>query len=172
MQKTIITVLAASLALSGCATSSSNIAASYTSPMQYQSYDCAQLTNEAQRVQGRVNQLAGRLDEAASNDKALAGVGIILFWPALFALGGTKQQEADYARLKGEYDAISQAMIVKKCDQGNLAAIDTPAANGTPSANKTNAAPQPQQQLPEVTAQPPEQPSSPTPTDNMAPSTP
>ena len=117
MQKTIATVLAASIALGGCATASSNIAASYTTPIQYQSYDCAQLTSEAQRVQGRVGQLAGRLDEAASNDKVLMGVGLVLFWPALFALGGTKQQEADFARLKGEYDAIQQAMIAKKCDQ-------------------------------------------------------
>lgn len=63
----------------------------------------------------RVNQLGGRLDEAASNDKAITGVGMVLFWPALFALGGTKQQEAEYARLKGEYDAIQQTAITKKC---------------------------------------------------------
>ena len=43
------------------------------------------------------------------------GVGLVLFWPALFALGGTKEQEADFARLKGEYDAVQQTMIAKKC---------------------------------------------------------
>jgi hypothetical protein len=138
MQKTIITVLAASLALSGCATSSSNIAASYTSPMQYQSYDCPQLINEAQRIHARVNQLGGRLDEAASNDKALMGVGLILFWPALFALGGTKQQEADYSRLKGEYDAVAQTMIAKKCDQ-TLPVLAT--SNTQPAATAPNAQP-------------------------------
>lgn len=116
-KKAIAITAAASIALSGCATSSSNIAASYTTPMQYQSYDCAQLIAEAQRVQARANQLAGRLDEAANNDKVLMGVGLVLFWPALFALGGTKQQEADFARLKGEYDAIQQAMIARKCEQ-------------------------------------------------------
>lgn len=123
MQKTIATVLAASTALSGCATSSSNIAASYTSPMQYQAYDCAQLAGEAQRIHGRVNQLAGRLDEAASNDKLLVGVGMVLFWPALFALGGTKQQEADYARLKGEYDAVQQAQIARSCEVAGPGAV-------------------------------------------------
>ena len=115
MRKIITTVLAASIALSGCATSSSNIAASYATPIQYQSYDCAQLTSESQRVHGRVNQLAGRLDEAAINDKVLMGVGLILFWPALFALGGTKQQEAELSRLKGEYDAIEATSTTKKC---------------------------------------------------------
>ena len=63
----------------------------------------------------RVSQLGGRLDEAASNDKAIGVVGAVLFWPALFALGGTKNQEAEYARIRGEHDALQQASIQKKC---------------------------------------------------------
>ena len=83
--------------------------------MQYQAYDCDQLSSESQRIQARVVQLGGRLDTAAANDKAIAGVGAILFWPALFALGGTKQQEADYSRLRGEYDAVQQSAVLRKC---------------------------------------------------------
>jgi hypothetical protein len=30
-------------------------------------------------------------------------------------LGGTKEQEAEYAKLKGEYNALEQASIQKKC---------------------------------------------------------
>jgi hypothetical protein len=115
MKKAIASVLAISLALAGCATASKDIAATYTSPMQYQNHDCEQLSGEAQRINVRVNQLAGRLDEAAANDKAIAGVGAILFWPALFALGGTKNQEAEFARLKGDHDAIQQVAVMKKC---------------------------------------------------------
>lgn len=120
--------------LAGCSTASKDIAAVSVSPLQYQSYDCEQLTGESHRLQTRVTQLGGRLDEAASNDKAITGVGMILFWPALFALGGTKQQEAEYARIKGEYDAIQQAAISKKCP-----GIITPtkvieAKNETPTA--------------------------------------
>lgn len=115
MKKSITTAVCVSLALTGCATASKNIAANYVSPMQYQSYDCDQVAGETQRIQVRVNQLAGRLDEAASNDAVLTGVGLILFWPAFFALGGTKGQEAEYGRLKGEYDALQQAAITKKC---------------------------------------------------------
>lgn len=141
MQKTTAATLAISLAISGCATSSANIAASYATPIQYQGYDCTQLAAEAQRIHGRVNQLAGRLDEAANNDKMIMGVGMVLFWPALFALGGTKQQEADYARLKGEYDAIQQAMIAKKCEQGTAPASTANAAgavNAAPVATPAN----------------------------------
>ena len=117
--KTILSgVVCAGLVLTGCSTASKDIAASYVSPMQYNTYDCDQITAENARLSGKVTQLSGRLDEAASNDKAITGVGIVLFWPALFALGGTKQQEAEYAKLKGEHDALQQAAILKKCSMG------------------------------------------------------
>lgn len=115
MKRTIAILSSVAFSLGGCATASKDIQANYTSPLQYQSYDCEQLASESQRIHSRVNQLGARLDEANSNDKAITTVGVILFWPALFALGGTKQQEADYARLKGEYDAVQQQAIAKKC---------------------------------------------------------
>jgi hypothetical protein len=110
-----IAVLSAGLILGGCATSSDKIATTYVSPMQYQSYDCDQLAIEGMRVNQRVMTLQAQVDKAAANDKALTGVGMILFWPALFALGGNQQQEAEYGRLKGEYDSMQQAAVVKKC---------------------------------------------------------
>jgi hypothetical protein len=115
-------LLIAVTAIAGCATSSKDVPTAYVSPMQYQGYDCSQLSGESTRLLQRVNQLGGRLDEAAANDKAIATAGGLLFWPALFALGGTKQQEAEYGRLKGEYDAIQQAAVLKKCD-GSIPAI-------------------------------------------------
>ena len=126
MKKTVAVCVSTSLVLMGCATSSKDISTAYISPMQYQAYDCEQLSSEAQRVQVRVNQLGGRLDEAASNDKTITGVGMILFWPALFALGGTKQQEAEYSRLKGEYEAVQQASILKKCPGVIATSTQTP----------------------------------------------
>ena len=112
---TAVSLIAAGLVLSGCATSSDKISAAYISPMQYQSYDCDQLTAEGARLSQRVLTLQGQVDKAASNDKALTGVGVILFFPVLFALGGNQQQEAEYGRLKGEFEAVQQAAIVKKC---------------------------------------------------------
>ena len=130
----------ASLVLGGCATSSKDISTTYVSPLQYQSYDCPQIQGEVLRIQSRVTELGGRLDQAASNDKALMGVGMILFWPALFALGGTKQQEAEYARLRGEYDALQQSAIQKKCEGAvgptvKPAAASAAAPEATPVAN-------------------------------------
>lgn len=112
--------------LSACSTASKDISAAYVSPMQFQAYDCQQLAAETQRLQARYVELGGRLDQAAQNDKAIMGVGLVLFWPALFALGGTKQQEAEFSRLKGEYEAVQQASVQKKC-VGQQAAAATPA---------------------------------------------
>lgn len=142
LKSVIASALCAGIVLSGCATSSKDIATAYVSPVQYQGYDCAQITAENQRLATRVTQLGGRLDEAAANDKAIGVVGAVLFWPALFALGGTKNQEAEYARLKGEYDALQQVAIEKKCM--NSAAAPTPTPAATPAvapAAPTPAAP-------------------------------
>lgn len=107
-----ITILAL---LGGCATAGKDITAAYVSPTQFTNLDCDQVRMESDRLRGRVNQLTGRLDEAASNDKTIAWAGGLLFWPALFALGGTKQQEAELSRLKGEYEALQAVPTQKKC---------------------------------------------------------
>ena len=132
MKRAVASLLAASIAVGGCATAAKDVSTSYVSPLQYQSYDCTQIAAEALRIQSKVTELGGRLDQAASNDKAIAGVGIILFWPALFALGGTKGTEAEYGRLKGEYEAVQKSAIDKKCSSvvvaSPSASISTPAA--------------------------------------------
>lgn len=114
--KSHMTVGAVCAVLVGCSTASKDVPTAYISPMQYQAFECNQLSAESTRLLQRVNQLGGRLDEAAANDKAIATAGGLLFWPALFALGGTKQQEAEYGRLKGEYDAVQQSAVQKKCE--------------------------------------------------------
>ena len=58
---------------------------------------------------------SGELDENKENDQMITGAGLILFWPALFFIGGTKEQEAEYARLKGEYEALDKVAIQKNC---------------------------------------------------------
>jgi hypothetical protein len=122
-----LTLLLATLpvlaALGGCASSSKEIATVHVPTLAYQAYDCDQIAAELQRVGVRANQLGGRLDEAARNDKTIAGVGAVLFWPALFALGGTKEQEAEYARLRGEHDALMQTAVMKKCPGATAAGM-------------------------------------------------
>lgn len=156
-QRAVAAAVSVALALAGCATASKDIATTYVSPNQYASYDCPQLAAEAGRIQTRVVQLGGRLDQAAVNDAGIMAVGLILFWPVLFALGGTKQQEAEYARLKGEYDAVEQMAIQKKCThlapaappgQTAASAAPTPAAGAPQPSGAPFASTQSIQQSP------------------------
>ena len=135
MKKAGTVILIATL-LSGCATSSKDVATTYVSPIQYKDYSCDQISAELMRVSSRATELGGRLDQAAQSDAAITGIGLILFWPALFALGGTKQQEADYGRLKGEYEALSQLSVQKNCMAGGgTAATPAPTTQGIPAAS-------------------------------------
>ena len=104
--------------LSGCATAPENIGARYVSPAQYSNYDCDQIQQELQRVEGRVSQVSGQQQKKASSDQIAMGVGIVLFWPALFFLAGNDQKE-ELSSLKGTYDALAQAAIQKKCTINN-----------------------------------------------------
>jgi hypothetical protein len=121
-------ILAATLSTCvGCASSSDKIGAQYVSPLQYGSYDCSQLSLEAQRISNRVGQLSGIQDQKATNDAIATGVALVIFWPAAFLVGGNDHNSAELARLKGEFETIEQVAIQKKCgfDFRRQAAIQT-----------------------------------------------
>lgn len=103
------------IVLGACAKHTNEIPAQYTSPMQYQSYTCKQMEMEMRTLSRRISEVGGVVDKTASDDSAQMGVGLILFWPVLFALDGDTPQAAEYGRLKGEFDALEHASIQKNC---------------------------------------------------------
>ena len=110
-------VLAAlcSLTVAGCASRSENIAAAYVSPTAYASFKCDQIREEATRLSARAAQVSGAQDSKATNDAVATGVGMVLFWPALFFIKGDSTTAAELSRLKGEMEAIEQASNQKRC---------------------------------------------------------
>jgi len=118
VKASIAHIVAASLLVSACSSRSDTISAQYVSPLQYQSYDCNQIRMEMQRVGRRVNEVAGVQDSEATKDSVAMGVGLVLFWPALFFMIG-KDQEQELSRLKGEFEALEQAAIQKECNVAN-----------------------------------------------------
>ncbi|MEW6714364.1 MAG: metal ABC transporter ATP-binding protein [Nitrospirota bacterium] len=100
--------------VAGCATSPEKISATYVSPLQYQSYNCNQLKEESLRVSSRVMEVTGQQKKEATKDAVAMGVGLVLFWPALFFLIGDDKKE-ELGRLKGEYEALDKASIAKEC---------------------------------------------------------
>lgn len=104
------------LSATGCAKRADQISASYVSPIVYQNYTCEQIAQESLRISARAQQVAGTQDKKASRDAVAMGVGIVIFWPALFAINGDDQQTAELARLRGEMEALEQASIQKNCN--------------------------------------------------------
>jgi hypothetical protein len=116
--KTIHIIAGAMLALAavGCASSSKKIATQYVSPVQYKDYDCDTLGLEMARVSRRVGELQVSIDKNAQQDKVATGIGVVLFWPALFFIDGDTPEAAEYARLKGEFEAMQGSASQKKCE--------------------------------------------------------
>lgn len=67
------------------------------------------------RVSRKVQEVSGHQDKEASGDAVALGVGLVLFWPALFFMIGDDKKD-ELGRLKGEYEALEQAAIQKNCD--------------------------------------------------------
>lgn len=103
-------------AVSGCASNPEKIQAASVSPLQYREYNCNQIRLELERVTKRADELHGRLKKLSDDDAAQMAVGMILLWPALFFLeGGDGPEAAEYARLKGERDALQKVAVERNC---------------------------------------------------------
>jgi hypothetical protein len=113
--RSVVAVTLAGLTVSACAKRADTIAAAYVSPYQFESFTCPQLAEEAQRLSHRASQVAGAQDEKATRDTVATTVGVVVFWPALFFIGGNDQQTAELARMRGELEAIEQVSIRKRC---------------------------------------------------------
>jgi hypothetical protein len=135
--------------LGGCASQPDRITAQEVSTLPYRELDCAQLGIEMDRVSRRVGTLHASLKRTADNDAAQFAVGMLLFWPTLFFLeGGDKAEAAEFARLKGEYEALHAVADGRGCDSGQYTALnayrpaarvagdDAPSGVPAPDANR------------------------------------
>ncbi|MGG7568672.1 hypothetical protein ACQ5SO_21190 [Rhodovulum sp. DZ06] len=131
MRHFITPALALATALSGCAKSSDDVVATYQSPALYEGWSCGSLATEEAAIRRQVVSVAGEQDEAATRDAVAMGVGLVLFWPALFLLAAG-DEAAQLSDLKGRYDAVSTAMTTKQCARAVDAqpGLAEPAAKG------------------------------------------
>ncbi len=104
------------IVLSGCSKNPQSVSGAYVSPIFYKDYSCDQVTLEMQRVASKVSEVSGVQRSKATNDAVVTGVGVVIFWPALFFLMGN-DKEQELAQLKGELDALEQAAVQKNCHQ-------------------------------------------------------
>ena len=126
-----LVVLAALIA--GCANTSKDITEVYVSPLQYNGLDCDQLIQEEQRLRVRATQLGGTIDKTATNNNLAVGGAVFTGGLSLLFIGGNKEKEAEYARLKGEYSAVEQMQIQKRCTK-QVSPQPSVSSAGSPSA--------------------------------------
>ncbi|WP_245893339.1 hypothetical protein [Devosia naphthalenivorans] len=115
MLKKIAIALAATSMLVACATPPKDIAPTYVSTGLYENLSCPQLRNEAQAVSNRAAAAFGQQDKNRSQDAAMTGVALVLFWPAAFFMKGDGAAAAEVGRMKGEMQAIEQVNRIKNC---------------------------------------------------------
>ena len=109
-------VLFGALLLFGCASNPDMISAAYVSPLKYKDYYSDQLALEMDNVSQRTSALYHQLKKERNADNWQTGVGIVLFWPALFFLeGGDGPEAAEYDQLKGEYTTLQDVSVQQKC---------------------------------------------------------
>ncbi len=109
-------VLMVGAMLSGCASSPKSIQAAYVSPMKYENYSCDQIGAEQVAVDQRTQSLYQSLRKRRKGDNAKMAVGLVLFWPALFFLKGNGAKQAEFAQLKGDYNALRTVSVQKTCN--------------------------------------------------------
>ena len=104
------------LATSGCASKPGAIPADYVSPLQYTAFSCDVLAAERERMLDSLVELNRHQNKEVSDDSAVMAVGMLLFWPALFALsGGNDDAAGALGKLKGEVRALDIAATDKGC---------------------------------------------------------
>lgn len=144
--RTIVATTIAAMLLPACATRPENVVASHISSSRYSERTCKSLTRELDEVQDALRAQSGKLNDKATQDAVVTGVGVILFWPVLFALGNNAGLEGDVARLKGEEQAIRKQMREQDCEMPPAKPSPAPAgataaatAPGTPQADPSGA---------------------------------
>lgn len=114
MHNRIFPVIVAA-ALAGCATQPEQIKGTYVSPSIYSRHSCAEIISERKAIAIKVEEVSGEQKKKASGDAVAVGVGVVLFWPALFLLAAGEDKKAELAALKGNYDAMTAEGIKKNC---------------------------------------------------------
>lgn len=103
--------------LAACATNPDKMSAASVSTLRYESYSCKQIAVESERIEEKITRLYGELKKDSQNDTLQMAAGLILFVPILLFLeGGDSAEAAEYRSLKGQYEALQQVSMHKKCD--------------------------------------------------------
>ena len=104
------------LVLSGCNNvKSSEVISQNVSTYEYSDMTCSQLEGEMVFLNNAANSAGNVVDKKNSSAKGKNAAAFILFWPALFLIDDNSTEAQQYARKKGEYEAVQRTHRKKDC---------------------------------------------------------
>ncbi len=112
--KTITMIIAAALALAGCATQPSNIEAAYVPSSAYSETACDRLEADIVEAEQALAIAIAQQQSDADTDAVAMGVALVLFAPALLVLAATDDNDEAIAQAKGQVNAM-KAEANRRC---------------------------------------------------------
>jgi len=110
-------IIAGLLVLSGCSTAkkSEDVQAVRAPVAPYLRMSCDELFTEQRVLIERLDMSRKAVDKAYNSDKTTEVVTWVLFAPAAFFLEGNQKEATEFSATKGQYDAVQEAVSIKKC---------------------------------------------------------
>ena len=114
-----VPTILALLIVGGCAKPASSIQASHVSPEQYADLRCEQLIAEENEVYRKLSVAKAQVDQAYVRDRTEAAGTVftmLFFHNASFRFWRNRSAETDFAKLKGEHEAITISAKNQGCE--------------------------------------------------------
>ena len=113
----IISIIFIFIVVAGCSSAqkASEVNAVRVSVAPYLQMDCKALATEQNSLLTEARSLGAQVDSEYNEDKGAELVAWILFAPAAFWLDGNAENAGKLAAVKGQLEAVQDAMKVNKC---------------------------------------------------------
>ena len=117
MKKLIYTLPILLLAISSCSTAqkASEVQSIKISVAPYIKMTCKELATEQASLINKAQSLGAQVDSEQQSDKNMELAAWILFAPAAFLMDGNAESASALASVKGQLEAVSDAMKVNAC---------------------------------------------------------
>lgn len=87
---------------------------------------CEQIQGEMAGIEGRIASLQHEERRAHNANIAVGAVGVLLFWPALFALDTTNTEQVETAALRQRSTMLAMSMSQRCAEAGTSAPVGGP----------------------------------------------